>query len=60
LSYIPRTRSGRGSETVFGKLDFNGFVIAMSRNLGGAKHTPKRTGERAITLLGIHPDAGLV
>jgi len=32
LSYIPRTKPGRGSESFFGKLDFNGCVIAMSRN----------------------------
>ena len=36
LSYIPRTETGRHSNTSFGKLDSNGSVITMSRNPGSA------------------------
>jgi len=32
LSYIPEPDSAKGSNSFFGKLDFNGSVIAMSRN----------------------------
>jgi len=60
LSYIPRTKPGLGSEAFFGKLDFNGSVIAMSRNSEGAKPLPERTGERTIHQVGIHSDVGLV
>jgi hypothetical protein len=32
LSYIPEPDPAKGSNSFFGKLDFNGSVIAMSRN----------------------------
>src|SRR5512137_3118997 len=48
LSYIPRTQTSPGSKAFFGKLDSNGFVIAMSRNPGDTTPPPKRTGEPTI------------
>ena len=46
LSYIPRTKPGRGPETFFGKLDFNGSVITMSRNPGDARPSAKENRRR--------------